>query len=72
MGSLASWCVSITGYDAWLKHDLRCFAATLFEFVLFGMAVYKTVVSSSAKIKLNGRRSLTAILLHENIVYFFA
>ena len=47
------------------------FAATFFEFVLFGMAVYKAVVSSSAKIKLNGRRSLTAILLHENIIYFF-
>ncbi|KIM46943.1 hypothetical protein M413DRAFT_266236 [Hebeloma cylindrosporum] len=46
--------------------------ATIFEFVLFGLAVYKTIVSSSAKNKLNGRRSLTAILLHENIVYFFA
>ncbi|KIM37269.1 hypothetical protein M413DRAFT_276320 [Hebeloma cylindrosporum] len=45
--------------------------ATLFEFVLFGMAVYKTVFSSAAKTKLNGRWSLTAILLHENIVYFF-
>jgi hypothetical protein len=46
-------------------------AATLFEFVLFGMAVYKTVVSYAAEVKLNGRRSLSAILLHENIVYFF-
>ena len=47
------------------------FPATLFEFVLFGMAVYKTIVSSSAKMKVNGRRSLAAILLHGNIVYFF-
>jgi len=46
-------------------------AVTLFEFGLFGMAVYKTVVSYTAKVKLNGRRSLSAILLHENIVYFF-
>ncbi|KIM37264.1 hypothetical protein M413DRAFT_30990 [Hebeloma cylindrosporum] len=45
--------------------------ATFFEFILFTLAVYKTIVSSSAKIKLNGRWSLTAILLHENIVYFF-
>lgn len=45
--------------------------ATLFEFILFALAVYKTIVSSSAKTKLNGRWSLTAILLHENIVYFF-
>jgi len=43
----------------------------LFEFILFVMAVYKTVVSSSARMRLNGRWSLTAILLHENIVYFF-
>jgi len=46
-------------------------SATLFEFVLFALALYKTIVSSSAKIKLNGRRSLTAILLHDNIMYFF-
>jgi len=46
-------------------------AATLFEFVLFGMAVYKTVVSYTAKVRVNGHRSLSAILLHENIVYFF-
>jgi hypothetical protein len=46
-------------------------SATLFEFVLFALALYKTIVSSSAKIKLNGRRSLAAILLHENIMYFF-
>ena len=48
------------------------FSATLFEFVLFGMAVYKTIVSSSAKVNINGRRSLTAILLSENIIYFLA
>ena len=46
-------------------------AATFFEFVLFAMAVYKTIVSYAAKVRLNGRRSLSAILLHENIVYFF-
>ncbi|KIM47051.1 hypothetical protein M413DRAFT_268663 [Hebeloma cylindrosporum] len=45
--------------------------ATLFEFILFGMAVYKTIVSSSARVDINGRRSLTAILLSDNIVYFF-
>ena len=47
------------------------FLATLFEFFLFALALYKTIVSSSAKIQLNGRRSLAAILLHENIMYFF-
>ncbi|KIM37520.1 hypothetical protein M413DRAFT_30739 [Hebeloma cylindrosporum] len=45
--------------------------ATIFEFVLFGMAVYKTIISTSAKTMLNNRRSLTAILLQENMVYFF-
>ena len=46
------------------------FVATLFEFVLFGMAAYKTVVSYAAKVKLNGHGPLAVILLHENIVYF--
>jgi len=42
----------------------------LFEFVLFGFAVFKTAVSTAARIKLNQRTSLTGILLHENILYF--
>jgi len=60
-------------YKFWLKHKLPTswFPATIFEFILFGMAVYKAIVSSSAKVHINGRRSLTAILLSENIVYFF-
>ncbi|KIM42609.1 hypothetical protein M413DRAFT_26638 [Hebeloma cylindrosporum] len=45
--------------------------ATVFELVLFGMAVYKSLVSYAAKVKLNGRLPLSAILLHGNIVYFF-
>ncbi|KIM42604.1 hypothetical protein M413DRAFT_26634 [Hebeloma cylindrosporum] len=45
--------------------------ATLFELVLFGMAMYKAVVSYAEKVKLNGRQPLSAILLHGNIMYFF-
>ncbi|KIM39377.1 hypothetical protein M413DRAFT_74975 [Hebeloma cylindrosporum] len=45
--------------------------ATVYEFILFGFAVYKNIVSSSARIKLNNRKSLTAVLLQENIIYFF-
>ena len=69
MDAMGSSYVSSTQLAAILLNT--CFAATLFEFVLFGMVVYKSAVSSSAKVKINGRLSLTAILLHGNIVYFF-
>ncbi|PPQ76529.1 hypothetical protein CVT26_013364 [Gymnopilus dilepis] len=44
--------------------------AMLFEFVLFGFAIHKSVVSTAARMKLNQRTTLTGILLHENILYF--
>jgi len=44
--------------------------ATVYEFVLFGFALYKAATSSTAGIKLNHRPSLTAVLLQENIIYF--
>ena len=69
MDAMGSSCVSTTRLAAILVNTW--FAATLFEFILFGMVVYKSIFSSSAKIKINGRLSLTAILLHGNIVYFF-
>lgn len=42
----------------------------LFEFVLFGFAIFKAVASSSAHVKINERSTLTSVLLRENIVYF--
>ncbi|KIM42603.1 hypothetical protein M413DRAFT_120506 [Hebeloma cylindrosporum] len=44
---------------------------TVFELVLFGMAVYKALASYAENVKLNGRQPLSAILLHGNIAYFF-
>jgi len=44
--------------------------AMLFEFVLFGFAIYKSIVSRSANMKINQRSTLSRILLNENIVYF--
>ncbi|PPQ80158.1 hypothetical protein CVT25_001451 [Psilocybe cyanescens] len=45
--------------------------AMLFEFNLFGFAIYKSIVSVAARTKLNDRPSLVSILLNENILYFF-
>jgi len=47
-------------------------SATVYEFILFGFAVHKSIVSSTARVKLNHRQSLKAVLLQENILYFFA
>jgi len=44
--------------------------ATVYEFVLFGFALYKATTSSTAQIKLNHRPSLTAVMLQQNILYF--
>jgi len=43
---------------------------SIFELLLFGFALQKAVASSAARIKLNGRFSLTAVLLGDNILYF--
>lgn len=59
-------CPAINGNTQWALW----IPAMLFEFVLFGFAVYKTAVSTAARMKLNERTSLTGILLHENILYF--
>ncbi|KIM37267.1 hypothetical protein M413DRAFT_448572 [Hebeloma cylindrosporum] len=61
-------CLNIKGGGNRWAHWLP---ATLFEFVLFGMAVYKTVISPPPGMRINGRRSLTAVLLHQNVLYFF-
>ncbi|CAA7269671.1 unnamed protein product [Cyclocybe aegerita] len=47
-------------------------APTVFEFILFLFVVYKSLVSVSARIRLNQRVSLTAVLLQENMLYFFS
>jgi len=44
--------------------------ATVYEFFLFGLALYKAATSSTAGIKLNHRPSLMAVLLQENLLYF--
>jgi hypothetical protein len=44
--------------------------ATMYEFLLFGFALYKAATSSTALIKLNHRLSLTAVLLRQNMLYF--
>jgi hypothetical protein len=45
--------------------------AMFFEFVLFGFAIYRIVTSRFDRIKLNKRQSLAAVLLNENVGYFF-
>jgi len=44
--------------------------ATVYEFLLFGLALYKAATSSTARIKFNDRPSLAAVLLRENLLYF--
>jgi len=46
--------------------------ATVYEFILFGFALYKAVNSRTARINVNHRPSLMAVLLQENILYFLA
>ncbi|CAA7266800.1 unnamed protein product [Cyclocybe aegerita] len=59
-------CPTINGGTQWAQW----IPATIFEFVLFSFVIYKAIVSTSARIRLNKRLSLTAILLSENTVYF--
>lgn len=59
-------CPAINGHSQWALW----IPAMLFEFVLFGFAIHKSVVSTAARMKLNQRTTLTGILLHENILYF--
>ncbi|KAF9563829.1 hypothetical protein CPC08DRAFT_760601 [Agrocybe pediades] len=59
-------CPAINGGSQWAQW----IPAMLFEFVLFGFAIYKTIVSKSANTRINQRQSLTRVLLNENIVYF--
>jgi len=44
--------------------------ATVYEFILFGFALYKAITSSAARIKFDDRPSLISVLLQENILYF--
>jgi hypothetical protein len=59
-------CPVVSGGDQWSIWV----PATVYEFVLFGFALYKAATSSTAGIKLNNRPSLTAVLLLQNILYF--
>jgi len=43
---------------------------SVFEIILFAFALQKAIASSTARIKLNGRFSLTAVLLGDHIIYF--
>ncbi|PPQ92205.1 hypothetical protein CVT25_008979 [Psilocybe cyanescens] len=53
-----------------LNDELMVLAAMSFEFVLFGFAVFKAFVSTSALAQINERASLISVLLSENILYF--
>ncbi|KAF9532630.1 hypothetical protein CPB83DRAFT_890820 [Crepidotus variabilis] len=57
-------CPAINGGSQWAQW----LPATLFEFLLFGFVFYKSVVS--ARVKVNGRSTLAAVLIHENMTYF--
>ncbi|KAF8199731.1 hypothetical protein BJ912DRAFT_663462 [Pholiota molesta] len=46
--------------------------ASVFEFVLFGFAVYKGIASNTIRIKIGNRLSLGAIIISENVIYFFS
>jgi len=59
-------CPAINGGSQWAQW----IPAMLFEFVLFGFAIYKSIVSHSANMKIFGRPTLSRILLKENILYF--
>ncbi|KAF9048783.1 hypothetical protein BJ165DRAFT_1057008 [Panaeolus papilionaceus] len=45
--------------------------ATVFELVLFVQVLYKSICSTSARIRLNKRISLAMFLLHDSLMYFF-
>ncbi|KAF8963229.1 hypothetical protein BDZ97DRAFT_1821153 [Flammula alnicola] len=59
-------CPTVNGGTEWAQW----IPATAFEGVLFGFALYRAAMSVAARTKLNQRLSLTAILIHENILYF--
>ncbi|KAF8193453.1 hypothetical protein BJ912DRAFT_961262 [Pholiota molesta] len=61
-------CPSVNGGSQWAQWV----PATAFEIILFLFALAKCFMSSSVKTKLNERSPLIAILLRENILYFFA
>jgi len=43
---------------------------SVFEIILFAFALQKAIASSTARIKLNGRFSLTVVLLGDHVIYF--
>lgn len=45
--------------------------ATAYEGVLFGFALYKTLKSTAGRFRSGGRISLYALLLRDNLFYFF-
>jgi hypothetical protein len=60
-------CPAVNGGSQWALWV----PATVYEFILFGFAVSKSIVSNTSRVKLNHRQSLSAVLLQENILYFF-
>ncbi|KAJ3725625.1 hypothetical protein DFJ43DRAFT_1002384, partial [Lentinula guzmanii] len=45
--------------------------ATIYEGILFGFALYKTIQSNASQLRKGNRISLRSILLRDNLVYFF-
>ncbi|KAJ4490991.1 hypothetical protein J3R30DRAFT_165340 [Lentinula aciculospora] len=46
--------------------------ATIYEGILFGYALYKTIQTNAAELRRGGRISLRSLLLRDNLFYFFA
>jgi hypothetical protein len=60
--------LAIFPYHGWLTTPL--FEAMAFEIVMFSFALYRSARSLTINTPLQDRRSLTAILLGDNILYF--
>ncbi|KAF9546969.1 hypothetical protein CPC08DRAFT_796352, partial [Agrocybe pediades] len=71
------WVTSLPPYEACPPLRDNSIAWTLwmpglvFELVLFGYVIHKSIVSTMATKKINGRTSLAGIILKEHMVYFF-
>jgi len=59
-------CPTINGGTEWALW----IPPTVFEFILFMFVIYKGIKSFSARIRLNERVSLIAVLIQENTLYF--
>ncbi|KAF9479986.1 hypothetical protein BDN70DRAFT_654957 [Pholiota conissans] len=61
-------CPGVNGGSQWAQW----IPATVFELTLFGFALYKGIMSNTIRIKIGNRLSLGAVIISENVIYFFS